>query len=154
MLVRGAGAIRHREGRAMLVDEGLELLEDDDCFELLALQSIGRVALTMGALPVVFPVNYKLDGRTILFRTGPGVKLAAAAHRAVIAFEVDDTDPAVRSGWSVLAVGVASLVDDPGELARLDRLAVSAWAGGNRQSLVKVPVEMISGRRILASEGE
>jgi hypothetical protein len=53
----------------------------------------------------------------------------------------------------VLAVGVASLVDDPGELARLDRLAVSAWAGGNRHSLVKVPVEMISGRRILASEG-
>jgi nitroimidazol reductase NimA-like FMN-containing flavoprotein (pyridoxamine 5'-phosphate oxidase superfamily) len=138
----------------MMVDEGLELLEDDDCFELLSLQSIGRVALTMGALPVVFPVNYKLDGRTIVFRTGPGAKLAAAANRAVIAFEVDESDPAVHSGWSVLALGVASLVDDPGELERLDRLEVSAWAGGNRQSLVKVPVEMISGRRILTSERE
>lgn len=131
-----------------IVDDGLELLDEDECLELLAQGVVGRVALSMGALPAVFPVNYVLDGRAVVFRTGPGVKLSAATDRAVIAFEVDRFDPAGRCGWSVLAIGIATEVVDPAEIRRLDGFDLLPWPGGDRQSLVRMPVEMISGRRI------
>lgn len=133
----------------MLVDEGLELLDEDACFDLLAQAVVGRVALNIGALPAVFPVNYVLDGHSVVFRTGRGTKLRAATDGTVVAFEVDDFDPRLRSGWSVLAIGISSVVTDPAERLRLAQLDVSPWADGDRQWLVRVPVEMISGRRIV-----
>jgi nitroimidazol reductase NimA-like FMN-containing flavoprotein (pyridoxamine 5'-phosphate oxidase superfamily) len=138
-----------REASLVLVDEGLELLDEDVCFELLAQAEVGRLALSIGALPAVFPVNYVLDDGSVVFRTAPGTKLTAAINGAVVAFEVDEFQSQLRSGWSVLAVGRASVVTDPAELGRLAHLHISPWAGGDRQWVVRVPVEMISGRRIL-----
>lgn len=138
----------------MITDEGLELLEEKECFELLAQGLVGRVALSMRALPVVFPVNYVLDNSTIVFRTGPGLKLAAASDGVVVAFEVDDWDAPTRTGWSVLAIGVGSLLVDPAEIQRASSLGLSTWAEGDRQALVKIPVEMISGRRIVHQVGD
>ena len=132
----------------MLVDEGLEILDDGECWKLLGQVPIGRVAVSVGALPAVFPVNFALDGDSIVFRTGEGTKLAAATERAVVAFEVDRFDPLEHTGWSVLAVGMAQAVTDAEERARLARLPVAPWAGGRREDFVRMGVELLSGRRI------
>jgi nitroimidazol reductase NimA-like FMN-containing flavoprotein (pyridoxamine 5'-phosphate oxidase superfamily) len=102
----------------------------------------------MGAMPAIFPVNYLVDEDAIVFRTGEGTKLAAAADRAVVAFEVDDFDRFEHSGWSVLAVGTAELVSAPEEEARLARLPLRPWAGGRRWAFVRIPIVFLSGRRI------
>lgn len=75
-----------------LIDNGLEILSSEECHELLRQSTVGRVAVTVAALPAIFPVNYAvLDGR-IVFRTGEGTKLQAAVERAVVAFQVDHID--------------------------------------------------------------
>ena len=79
------------------MDEGLELLTEDQARGLLATGEVGRIGITIGALPAIFPVNYRLVDGSIVFRTAPGSKMSAAADGAVIAFEVDDYQLADRT---------------------------------------------------------
>lgn len=131
----------------MMMDEGLELLDEAECMALLGSATIGRIALNIGALPAIFPVNFAMDGSDIIFRTGQGTKLAAASDHAVVAFECDRIDPLEHTGWSVMAVGKAQVVSDPSERSRLEHLPLTPWAGGDRSNTVRIPVEFISGRR-------
>lgn len=138
----------------MLRDEGLDLLSESECYDLLASGAVGRVGVTVGALPVILPVNYRVVGHDVVFRTSPGTKLRAALDRAVIAFEVDAIDDERRTGWSVLAVGRAREVVDPDEVERLDELGLEPWAGdGARDRWVRLHPEFVSGRRILSVGG-
>lgn len=130
----------------VLIDEGLEILSEDECWRLLATQPIGRVGVSLGALPAIFPVNFVVDDNQVLFRTGEGVKLKAALNHTVVAFEVDQADTDTRSGWSVLVVGVADVVP-PGEpnAAPIDP---DTWVAGERDHLVRIRPEVLTGRRI------
>ena len=96
---------------------GLEVLDRDECLQLLSGCSLGRVAVSVGALPVILPVNFLLDRERILIRTGPGTKLDAATRDSVVAFEVDHIDPFSHGGWSVCLTGMAREVKDEAELA-------------------------------------
>lgn len=127
---------------------GLEVLGREECLRLLGTAAIGRLGLSSGALPVVLPVNFLLDGERVLVRTSPGTKLDRALAGAVVAFEVDDVDRIDHSGWSVLVTGVATVVDDPVDLARIARLPLAHWAGGTAERVVAVSVEIVTGRRL------
>jgi nitroimidazol reductase NimA-like FMN-containing flavoprotein (pyridoxamine 5'-phosphate oxidase superfamily) len=132
----------------MLIDQGLAILPEEECFELLATQHVGRVAVTVGALPAVFPVNYALMGGSIVFRTGEGTKLDAALRNAVVAFEIDEFDGFGHAGWSVMAVGVArEMTADALDQART--LPLRPWADGARDRYVQIVPELLSGRRIV-----
>jgi nitroimidazol reductase NimA-like FMN-containing flavoprotein (pyridoxamine 5'-phosphate oxidase superfamily) len=127
---------------------GLEVLDRNECLELLATARIGRVALHWDALPAVTPVNFALDGESIVFRTGPGTKLAAAVTGAVVAFEVDEIDPWYHEGWSVVVTGMAEAVTDPAEVSRLRKLPLNPWAPGPKDDYVRIEAVMVSGRRL------
>jgi nitroimidazol reductase NimA-like FMN-containing flavoprotein (pyridoxamine 5'-phosphate oxidase superfamily) len=131
-----------------LVEEGLELLTADECLALAVRRPIGRVAVTVGALPAVFPVNFCMVGHDVVFRTSAGTKLDAALKESVVAFQVDDFDAEGHRGWSVLMVGKATELR-PIELARLEPLPVRAWAHGTRGHVVRIRTEFVSGRRIV-----
>jgi nitroimidazol reductase NimA-like FMN-containing flavoprotein (pyridoxamine 5'-phosphate oxidase superfamily) len=131
-----------------LLDDGLEILSEEECRALLGQGRVGRVAITFGALPAVLPVNYSLLDGAIVFLTGEGTKLRAALKRAVVAFEVDEIDVPGRRGWSVLAVGMASEITDEDELARARQLNLRPLAGGDRSHFVQVRPQLLSGRRI------
>ena len=133
----------------MLIDEGLELLDEAECRRLLASSRLGRVAVNMAALPAIFPVNFVVEDDHIVFRTGTGTKLEAATRHAVVAFECDQVDALEHEGWSVMAIGQAELVTDASEVERLAHLPLTPWAGGERTSIVRLPIELISGRRII-----
>jgi len=132
-----------------LVDEGLEILDDDQCWQLLRTGVVGRVAVSVAALPAIFPVNYSVVDDTIMFCTSPGTKLGAAVRGAVVAFEVDDYDRAARSGWSVQLVGEAHEIVAPSLRARLAVEAHGPWARGDRTHLVQITPAFLTGRRIL-----
>ncbi len=124
---------------------GLEVLGAQECLRLLETATIGRIGISSGALPVILPINYRVDGDRILFRTSAGTKLDAATRGAVVAFEVDDIDPVYHSGWSVLVVGVASDVEGAPEE---DVWATPRWAGDGEDRLVAISISHLSGRRV------
>lgn len=132
----------------MLIDEGLELLEENECRALLRDGDLGRVGMTVGALPVILPVNYAYVDGSVVFRTSDGTKLRASQGGTVIAFEVDAYDVGQREGWSVLAVGRAIEVTDEHELDQLRSLGLAPWANGERTHYIRLRPEMLSGRRI------
>jgi uncharacterized protein len=119
-----------------------------ECLGLLATGEVGRVGVSIGALPAILPVNYTLLGENVLFRTVPGTKLSAATQQQVVAFEVDGFDESGSTGWSVLVQGRASEVTDADMLARARSMSLEAWAlDGVADRYVLIPTEKISGRR-------
>jgi hypothetical protein len=122
----------------------LEELSHQECLDLLATRSVGRIAVAQGRQgPLVVPVNYTLDGETILFRSGYGSKLRGVVVRPV-SFEVDSIDDATRTGWSVLARGRAEEIH--GRHARGG--PPDAWVPGDKPYLVRITIRTLTGRRI------
>ena len=125
-------------------------LTRSECFGLLANAHLGRVAVTDELGPVVFPVNFVLDRHTVVFRTEPGTKLHAASRGSRVCFEADGTDPAARTGWSVIVRGEVTEVTEESELARLRELPLRVWAAGPRNHYVRILPAVLTGRRIAA----
>ena len=125
-------------------------LTSSACFELLANEHLGRVAITDDRGPVVFPVNFVLDRHTVVFRTGPGTKLHAARRGGRVCFEADGTDLAAHTRWSVIVRGEITEVTDRAELARLRRLPLRVWGPRTRNHYVRILPAVVTGRRIAA----
>ncbi|MEU7059149.1 pyridoxamine 5'-phosphate oxidase family protein [Streptomyces sp. NPDC046197] len=119
-----------------------------ECWERLGTHGIGRVALPAHPGPSVFPVNYIVDGTTVLYRTDPQ-GAAVAEPGGEVSFQVDHVDECRRVGWSVLIAGTAEHVADPETVQRLTEQSFSEpWAGGLRNLWIRVVPAEISGRRI------
>ena len=132
----------------------LDEIDVAECWQLLATQPIGRVAVILGHYPLVFPVNYTLDGETILYRTNAGTKLNTI-HRSNVTFEVDEIDHTHRSGWSVMVKGVAhelSTERDHRVISRAELGGSTPWAPGRREHFVRVLPDQVTGRRIRPAE--
>ena len=129
----------------------LEELSTDECVELLSQATVGRVAINVGALPAILPVNFVVLDGAIVFRTVVGSKLAAATSRAVVAFEIDEYESDGRSGWSVMVQGLCDEVTDPATLERVRRSHVESWAlDGQADRVVRIDMHLVSGRRFSA----
>ena len=128
----------------------LEQLSKDECLQLMASVSVGRIIYTRRALPAVELVNFALDHGDIIIRTEGGGKLAAATQHSVVAFEVDRLDAAQQTGWSVTAIGQSQEVTDSGDIARLKAIGLSSWAAGVRDHFIRISPEILNGRRLLA----
>jgi nitroimidazol reductase NimA-like FMN-containing flavoprotein (pyridoxamine 5'-phosphate oxidase superfamily) len=129
-------------------DGRLEILSESECRALLAAGTFGRVAVTVGALPAILPVNYALLDDDVVFRTAEGSKLNAALARAVVAFEIDSADETDQTGWSVLVVGHAVALWKLSDIQRAQGLDLRPWADGTRDQFVRVTSDTISGRRV------
>ena len=127
---------------------GLEVLERHECLRLLASQPVGRVAVVVDAWPMIFPVNYALDGDSIVFRTDEGSKLSGASSGFHMSFEIDGIDDAGRRGWSVVVNGVGREVVDAFGLARLRGLGLESWSPGAKTHWIRIRPEAVTGRRV------
>jgi nitroimidazol reductase NimA-like FMN-containing flavoprotein (pyridoxamine 5'-phosphate oxidase superfamily) len=133
--------------------ERIQSLSSEECLQLLSTGSVGRIAVTRDALPVILPVNYAVDGGSILIRTTDGAILRAArAGGAVVAFEVDNLDERTMTGWSVLVTGTLREVTAVSAVLRAEQLPLVPWAGGERRHFVRITPGLLSGRRIFAEE--
>ena len=134
--------------------QSIELTEGE-CLGLLASVSIGRVVFTQRAMPAIRPVNHLVHGRTIIVRTHLGAAIAARAsdgrpepQGSVVCYEADDLDPVRRTGWSVIATGMARLVTDPAEAGRYAN-AVEPWIAGDLNQVVAIEPQFITGIRLV-----
>jgi len=128
----------------------MEALSGVECYRLLATQHVGRLGVDIGRYPLIFPVNYALDGDTILVRARPDTALTAADY-ANVAFEVDLIDPRTRSGWSVLVRGLAEDVTATHGESHKDTRSCGPepWAPGEHGRWIRIVPHGISGRRIV-----
>lgn len=129
-------------------EDGLEVLDEDTSRHLLAGEHLGRVALSIGALPAIFPVNFVYADGEILFRTAEGAKLTAATAGAVVAFEVDRSDSPDHTGWSVMVVGRSEVVPTDKEHEHPAQGRLAQWASARGDALVRVVPALWTGRRI------
>jgi len=130
-------------------DAILEDIPEPECLELLRSGSVGRIAVVNHGRPLIFPVNYVLEDRTVAFRTDPGTKLDAATLGEV-AFEIDSVDEELKEGWSVVVQGVGREVTgatDPWS-ERLTARELAPWAAGAKEHWVAIASPTFSGRRI------
>lgn len=128
---------------------GIEVMERQECLDLLAADRVGRLAVVRGDEAMIFPVNYVLDGDSVVFRTAPGSKLDAAG-RSGACFEVDDFDRDRQRGWSVVVAGrLEEITSYDGPLfAQLSMLGVEPWADGDKPHLMRLVPRRITGRRV------
>jgi nitroimidazol reductase NimA-like FMN-containing flavoprotein (pyridoxamine 5'-phosphate oxidase superfamily) len=118
--------------RSIDADEALGLLRAGG-------EHVGRLAICPGGEPLVFPLNYAVDGDAVIFRTEVGTKLSGIT-RSLATFEVDHLDASGR-GWAISFEGLAQEVldADPVSLrARIDALRLDAWPGGDRTHVVRI----------------
>ncbi|MEU6237419.1 pyridoxamine 5'-phosphate oxidase family protein [Kitasatospora sp. NPDC047058] len=117
-------------------------LDPRHCLLLLAGASVGRVVYTVGALPAVLPIRYRLgrDGSVLLRATAPS-ELVRAVSGAVVAFEAGEVDATDGTGWSVTVLGRADVSDDPAA----EPPAVPE-ARPSRQVSIRIRPELVTGR--------
>jgi len=125
-----------------------EALDEEECYSLLHSGSIGRVAVSIGEIPAIFPVNYHAFHGDIYFFTAEGTKLDAAVRRAMLSFQLDHFDPVYQHGWSVLAVGKATEIHETLIRELAVHFPLQPWAPGSRSHLVQIRPDFVSGRRI------
>jgi nitroimidazol reductase NimA-like FMN-containing flavoprotein (pyridoxamine 5'-phosphate oxidase superfamily) len=132
---------------------GLEILGEAECWQLLEATRVGRLAVIAGSRPDVFPVNYVVDRGpgepTIVFLTAPGTKLAGAVLTGVVAFEVDAADPLFHTGWSVVVHGTTQLLERTEDQMAAEELPLRPWGPSDKRDYVRIIPTEVTGRRIL-----
>lgn len=124
-------------------------LSREECRALLATRTVGRIAFQTGNGLRVLPVNYVVLEDRIVFRTAEHGVIARSIRAADVAFQVDDLDDQLHTGWSVLAVGHCQRLTDPEQLEAVAKASPPApWAAGPRELHFAVTWKGLSGRRL------
>ena len=123
-------------------------LSEEQCWTYLRAQLLGRLAIVVAGRPEIFPVNYAVGEKSIVFRTAPGTKLGHGPG-SVGCFEIDGYDHHAREGWSVVAVGHLEEITEAADSRSLDlrQLRVDPIAPGARLRWIALHPEQVTGRQ-------
>ena len=125
-------------------DDTVIELTAEECWELLEGEEFGRLAYRLVDEVHLVPVNYVVDNRSLLIRTGSGNKLLAAVLQSDVAFEIDWRDD--QSAWSVVARGrMRQLGED--EERRADDHAERPWVTTPKYDVIELQPDVVTGRR-------
>lgn len=127
-------------------DPVVERLAPDECWTLLEQTNVGRLAVLVDGHPDIFPVNYVLDGDSIVFRTGVGTKFWSTMTTPC-AMEIDGYRASSVKAWSVVVRGRTNLILDQQERASVDALGLDPWQPGNKDFYLRLSLEAVTGRR-------
>jgi len=142
-----------REPAALEVDRaGLEVLDRAACLRLLASADRGRIALNVGALPVILPVRFALALDRVVLSVSVGSALDRATDGTLVAFQADGADTEPPREWSVSVVGTACHLDDPDSEALSAVRSLPKWAPGLPSRLVAISTDRLTGRRTRTTE--
>lgn len=125
--------------------DGVTILPEHECWDLLKSVSLGRLVTSVDGRPEMFPVNFVVQRRTVLFRTAEGTKLISTAINNHVVFEADEHN--VVEGWSVIVKGVARSVRTDEDLEEAERAQLLSWTAPTKTHYVRVLPEVVTGRR-------
>ena len=126
-----------------MTDEVVTELTLDECWEMLRDEEFGRLAYRLVDEVHITPINYAVEGRSLLFRTAEGNKLLAVAMGSEVAFEIDHYGE--DSARSVVVRGTARLLPED-EAHRAENVPLRPWVPTLRYNVVEIEPKVVSGR--------
>ena len=122
--------------------------DDEQCLALLGRAQLGRIALSLRAMPVVVPVRYTLSDGDLLFAAS-GDQLTKALHGNIAALQADGFEENGGKQWTVFATGPVRRVEGFEDLGLagswLSALNVASLEEGD---LFRLKPAILSGRWI------
>lgn len=125
--------------------DAVTVLDDGEAWRLLADVPLGRLVTYFGGQLEIFPINFVVDDRTVLFRTAEGTKLFTTVMSDEVLFEADEhTD---EGGWSVIVRGGAHILNTADEIHAADRTGLIPWVATEKLRYVRITPTQMSARR-------
>ncbi len=137
----------HGAGDPGRVSDGIEILDIEECWDLLRGNTVGRLAIAIAGKPDIFPINYVVDNESVVFRSGPGTKLAASALLHDVAFEIDGYEAGDRTAWSVVVKGRAHQIERMEDVYEAEDLPLFPWVANPKPDIVRITPSLVTGRR-------
>jgi nitroimidazol reductase NimA-like FMN-containing flavoprotein (pyridoxamine 5'-phosphate oxidase superfamily) len=128
----------------------MDVLTDEQCWELLKRNQIGRLAVVVAGRPDIYPVNYLVHEGQVIFKTAEGSKLASVMTHHEVAFEIDGYDETTNEAWSVVVAGMARVLNREADLDLADTLPLFPWNLDPKNHYVAIDADALSGRRFVA----
>jgi uncharacterized protein len=126
----------------------IQVMDRDECLAAVSGEHVGRLAVVHGNSPMIYPVNFALDGEDIVFRSDDGPKVSSGM-RSPVCFEVDHLNARTHEGWSVVMVGrlEEALPHHPQAWQRILDKPIESWAG-EKHHVFRIVADRITGRRV------
>nr|WP_090344476.1 pyridoxamine 5'-phosphate oxidase family protein [Mycolicibacterium malmesburyense]CRL76017.1 putative flavin-nucleotide-binding protein [Mycolicibacterium malmesburyense] len=125
----------------------IEILSESECWKLMSAASLGRLVTSVAGEPEIFPVNFVVQNRSVLFRTAEGTKLSSAVINKNVLFEADDHD--ADGGWSVVIRGLARTLRTDEEIDEAERAQLLPWTATVKTHYVRIRPLRVTGRGFL-----
>ncbi|HST81109.1 MAG TPA: pyridoxamine 5'-phosphate oxidase family protein [Kineosporiaceae bacterium] len=139
-------------GRTHPLHPAVTRLDDAECWELLRQVRFGRLVIAAVGDIDVFPINFAVDGQSIVFRTSEGTKLLESVISDLVAVEADERNVLAGEAWSVVAKGTPHRLERFDSIYAAQRLNIRPWIEDYpKEHFVRVQVRSISGRRFQAA---
>ncbi|MFC5502545.1 pyridoxamine 5'-phosphate oxidase family protein [Lysinimonas soli] len=120
-------------------------LSDEHCWRLLAEAGFGRLAVSRGDRPAIFPIDFRVADGGVVFRTAEGsTKLSDLLANGWVALEMDERKGTGAS--SVVLTGHADPVSDPDRISAYDRLPLPPWIPNRPYVYVRISPDSVHGR--------
>jgi uncharacterized protein len=123
----------------------VSILSETECWDLLSSVALGRLVTSVDGRPEIFPLNFVVQHKTVLFRTAEGAKLVSAVINDRVLFEADDHG--VTRGWSVIVKGTAQILRTHDEIREAERAQLLPWTATAKQHYVRIRPLSVTGRR-------
>ena len=129
----------------MAIEQGpITVLEDNEAWNLLSSVALGRLVTSFGGQLEIFPVNFVVQNKTVLFRTAEGTKLFTTVMNEKVLFEADDHTTV--EGWSVVLRGTARMLSGAEEIRDAEDAGLMPWVPTEKLRFVRVTPSEISAR--------
>ncbi|MGE5696578.1 MAG: pyridoxamine 5'-phosphate oxidase family protein [Candidatus Sericytochromatia bacterium] len=126
--------------------DAVTILSASESWDLLSSVAVGRLVTNADGRPEIFPVNFVVQNRTVLFRTAEGTKLVSAVINNEVLFEADAYDAV--EGWSVIVRGRTRTLRSEDEIEEAERAGLKPWTPTVKAHYVRIaPIISITGRR-------
>lgn len=123
----------------------VEALGEHECWDLLELAPMGRIALATAGEIDIFPINFAVHEGALYFRTAPGTKLVELTVNPRVALEIDGWDEG--EAFSVVVKGVAERLEHAADVDAAERLPLTPWVPTLKYRWVRIQPTSVSGRR-------
>ncbi|MGN5237965.1 pyridoxamine 5'-phosphate oxidase family protein [Rhodococcus sp. SJ-3] len=124
-------------------DQPVVRLSDEQAWERLASEKVGRLVTVVGERPEIYPVNYVVSDGKVYFRTGEGSKLSELTVHSTVAFQTDHIHE--DTAWSVVVHGSARVLRSFDDAARIDALGLTPWVPTPKFNYVEITATEITG---------
>ncbi|WP_291048497.1 pyridoxamine 5'-phosphate oxidase family protein [Herbiconiux sp.] len=124
--------------------DAVQVLSEQECWQRLSENTLGRLVVNAGGEIDVFPVNYVVSDGVLYLRTAPGTKLLELTIHPDVVFEIDHVDD--RAAYSVVVKGPAEELQQQSEIDTADALPLVPFLPTLKYRWVRIRPATLSGR--------